>query len=107
MRGSALATLSSRSWSPARGAGSALCTAGLFSDRQLGRTDLGDMAFQPERYSRQLLRDRRDDAVGRRLSQELLPDQARVLGPSHPRTLTIHHNIAFFTDVLRVSETCL
>lgn len=31
---------------------------GLVSVRQLGRTDLGDMAFQLERYSRRLLTDR-------------------------------------------------
>ena len=38
-----------------------------------------------------------------RLSQELLPDRVRVLGPDHPDTLTTRSNIADWTEVLSVS----
>ena len=35
-----------------------------------------------------------DAAAALPLSQELLPDQLRVLGPDHPDVLTIRNNIA-------------
>jgi len=52
------------------------------------------------------------DAAGAlRLSEELLPDRVRVLGPLHPATLTTRSNIAHWTGecgdaagALRLSE---
>ena len=39
----------------------------------------------------------RDAAAALRLFRELLPDQARVLGPDHPDILTTRGNIAAWT----------
>jgi len=55
-----------------------------------------------------------DPARALRLSQELLPDQARVLGPHHPDTLATRANIAAWTSecgdpagALRLSQELL
>jgi hypothetical protein len=41
-----------------------------------------------------------DPAAALRLSQDLLPDLVRVLGPDHPYTLTTRDYIAHWTEVL-------